>query len=166
MMPGRCLIVANQTLGGEALDQAVKECLSRDVGLFYVVVPVTRVKHETHGWAGGFDIAGVPDDVRQGFIEEQARQHEAELAEARGRAQQRLDMMIERIGSVGARAEGTVGSEDPLEAAEVVLEEQADFDEIIVSTLPGGISRWLKMDLPNRLARKTDVPVTTIEAEG
>ena len=73
--------------------------------------------------------------------------------------------MIDRIRSVGGEAEGAVGSEDPLEAARDALEHQADFDEIIVSTLPSRFSRWLKMDLPSRIARMSDVPVTTIEAD-
>ena len=38
-------------------------------------------------------------------------------------------------------------------------------DAVIVSTLPAGVSRWLKMDLPSRIDRMTDAPVTTIEAE-
>jgi hypothetical protein len=165
-MSGRCLLVANQTLGGDALDRAVKDCLSRDVGLFYVVVPMTRVEHETSAWTGGFALRGVPEAVMDGMMEERARTYETELAEARNRAEQRLDMMVDRIESVGGQAEGTVGSEDPLAAAEAALEEQAAFDEIIVSTLPSRFSQWLKLDLPNRIARRAAVPVTTIEAEG
>jgi nucleotide-binding universal stress UspA family protein len=164
-MSGRCLIVANQTLGGDALDRAVKECLSRDVGLFYVVVPVTMPEDEAPAWAGGFSLEGVPEYAQVSMMEDRARRFEAALTEARERAQQRLGLMIDRIESVGGQAEGVIGAEDPLDAAEAVLEQQAEFDEIIVSTLPSGVSRWLKMDLPNRLARKTELPVTTIEAE-
>ena len=36
------------------------------------------------------------------------------------------------------------------------------FDEIILSTLPPGISRWLALDLPSRVRRKIDVPLTVI----
>jgi hypothetical protein len=56
-----------------------------------------------------------------------------------------------------------VGAPEPTVAVQDVLEEQA-FDEVIVSTLPTSLSRWLRMDLPSRIARMTDVPVTTVEA--
>jgi hypothetical protein len=172
-MTGRCLIVANQTLGGDALDASVRECISRDVAVFYVLVPITRVEHETTDWSGGFPLddggsierarALVEANVRR--QEESARKREALLEDARRRAQQRLDQMIERIVAMGGQAEGETGSDDPLEATKAVLKRQAPFDEIIVSTLPARLSRWLKMDLPNRIARLTHVPVTTIEAE-
>ena len=38
-------------------------------------------------------------------------------------------------------------------------------DELILSTLPAGISRWLGMDLPKRLTRITDVPITVVITE-
>jgi hypothetical protein len=38
------------------------------------------------------------------------------------------------------------------------------FDEIVVSTLPGGISRWLKLDFPSRVARATELPVRHVIA--
>jgi hypothetical protein len=38
------------------------------------------------------------------------------------------------------------------------------FDEIIISTLPLGISRWLKLDLISK-ARALGLPVTHIEAK-
>src|SRR5690349_388245 len=43
-------------------------------------------------------------------------------------------------GSVGRR-------EDPMDAVEEALRD-GDFDEIILSTLPRSVSRWLHMDLP------------------
>jgi hypothetical protein len=33
------------------------------------------------------------------------------------------------------------------------------FDDIVVSTLPTGSSRWLGLDLPHRLEKLTSVPV-------
>jgi hypothetical protein len=52
-----------------------------------------------------------------------------------------------------------------VEAAKEVLERHSAFDEIIVSTLPAGLSRWVKKDVPRRIARLTGVPVTTVEAK-
>ena len=36
------------------------------------------------------------------------------------------------------------------------------YDEIILSTLPSSVSRWLKLDLPHRVEQHYDVPVTTL----
>jgi GAF domain-containing protein len=166
---GRCLIIANQTLGGEALDRAVRDCISRGVSQFYVAVPLTPVEHETGGWTGGFVVGEggwSPEAARevQEALEENARRQAAALEEARRRAQIRLDQMIEKIQSAGGEAEGQLGAADPVAATKEVLEGRS-YDEVIVSTLPSGLSRWLKMDLPSRVARMTDAPVTTVEAQ-
>lgn len=41
-------------------------------------------------------------------------------------------------------------------------EHHQPFDEVILSTLPPGVSRWLKQDLPHRLERHFDIPVTHV----
>jgi hypothetical protein len=56
---------------------------------------------------------------------------------------------------------GQVGDRDPLRAVEDVLA-TGKFDEIIVSTLPRRISRWLHQDLPHRLEQKFGLPVTHV----
>ena len=165
---GRCLIIANQTLGGAELDRAVRDCISRDVSEFYIAVPVTPVEHEspeyntynTRGFASGEGAS----EVISRAMEEGARRREAAVEEADRRAQSRLDQMIERIQSAGGQADGALGVADPVETAKAVLADQR-YDEVIVSTLPSRLSRWLKMDLPSRVARMTDAPVTTIEAK-
>lgn len=163
---GRCLIVANQTLGGEALDRSVRECISRDVRVFYIVVPTTKVKNELETWWGGFGVyQGVPPHQIHAFRERAARSHEAAVAEARRRGRQRLHQMIAKIKTADGQADGEVGVEDPVEATKTVLKRQAAFDEIIISTLPAGLSRWAKKDVPRRIARLTDVPVTTVVAK-
>jgi hypothetical protein len=162
---GRCLIVANQTLGGELLDESVRDCISRGVTVFYVVVPQTKVKDESASWRGGF---GLDEDMSYEEMvlvrDKAARDHEAALEESRRRAQRRLELMIDKIQAAGGQSEGEVGDDDPCEATRAALNRQDAFDEIIVSTLPVGLSRWLKMDVPHRIARLTDVPVTTVEA--
>jgi GABA permease len=40
-----------------------------------------------------------------------------------------------------------------------------EFDEVIVSTLPRRVSRWLQSDLPHRVERRYDVPVTTVTSK-
>jgi hypothetical protein len=56
---------------------------------------------------------------------------------------------------------GVVGDQDPL----VAVTEEWDplrYDEVIVSTLPGHASEWLRWDLPHRIARHTDAHVTHV----
>lgn len=152
----RCLIVANQTLGGAQLEQEVAACLARGTDDFYIVVPMVPPQYET--------VAFYPDDA--GFAVAAAANDRASqaVAEARERSRERLADSIERIRAAGAHADGEVGSTYPLEAVRAVLERD-EFDEVVVSTLPAGLSRWLRMDLPNRVARLVDCPVTTVEAE-
>ncbi len=177
---GRILIVANQTLGGPELHRAIRERIARGTAGFYVLVPLTLPHDEAREWRRGFEV-----DTREGItrlggvvlsdedassdraareMEEHARRHEALLDEARARAGRRLEQMVDQIQSAGGEAEGEVGDPDPLVAVRHLLEEQS-FEEIIISTLPTGISRWLRMDVASRLSRTTDAPVTTLEAE-
>jgi hypothetical protein len=69
-------------------------------------------------------------------------------------ARRRLEVALAR-----ARAVGAVGDPNPLRAITDTLRRES-FDEIILSTLPPGTSRWLLDDLPTRLARATHLPVT------
>jgi hypothetical protein len=57
--------------------------------------------------------------------------------------------------------EGDLGGSDPLEAIEKVRADR-QFDEIIVTTLPQHVSRWLRADLPHQAERRFGLPVTTI----
>lgn len=169
-MASRCLIIANQTLGGTALEEAVRDCIERGVATFHVVVPMTAVEHEATAWTGGFALGEMGVEwtssvQSRAALEEDARRREAAIDEARARAKARLDLMVEKIEDLGGAAEGNVGSGDPVAASKDALEQHGPFDEVIVSTLPTGISRWLKLDLPNRVARMTDAKVTTIVAQ-
>ena len=51
---------------------------------------------------------------------------------------------------------------DPMDAIDEALAND-QFDEIILSTLPRGLSRWLHLDLPRRVAH-LGLPVTTVIA--
>jgi hypothetical protein len=63
----------------------------------------------------------------------------------------------------GGRVDGSVSiRHDPMDAIEEALNERA-FDEIIISTLPRGVSRWLHVDLPSRVAH-LGLPLTTVTA--
>lgn len=161
---GRCLIVANQTLGGELLDREVRQRIERGVD-FFIVVPTTAPEHETAAWALGFPVdGGLLAYTTSEVFEEDERRRQAAVLEARQRAERRLDRMIDKVRSHGGDAHGVVGNADPTVAAQEAME-HGPFDELVVSTLPSGLSRWLRMDLPSRVSRATKLPVTTIEAE-
>jgi hypothetical protein len=74
-------------------------------------------------------------------------------------ARRRLDEALERMREAGLEnVEGKVGDPDPIVAVMDVWDPMK-FDEIIVSTLPTGSSRWLGLDLPHRLEKLTSVTV-------
>jgi hypothetical protein len=131
----RYLVVANQTLGGEHLVQEVRRRLSEGPSTFHLVVPATAPTD--HLWTE---------------------------AEATNVAQGRLDEALSRLRQLGAEVEGEVGDGNPMLAIEDAMREES-FDEIILSTLAPGLSRWLKLDLPDRLKAKVSIPVTHIVGE-
>lgn len=61
-------------------------------------------------------------------------------------------------------ADGEIGKMDLLTGVKAALGNES-VNEVIVSTLPAGISRWAKMDLSSRIGRVTHSPLTTVEAE-
>ena len=80
-------------------------------------------------------------------------------------ARTRLATALERMRDAGLEnVEGHVGDPDPVVA---VMEtwDPMKFDEIIVSTLPTGSSRWLGLDLPRRLGKLTSVPVEHVVSQ-
>jgi hypothetical protein len=75
----------------------------------------------------------------------------------------RLQEALARWREEGLKAEGMVGPGDPVEAVSEVCR-PGRFDEVIVSTLPGQTSRWLRTDVPYRIGHMTDLPVTHVVA--
>lgn len=143
---GQYLIVANQTLGGAELEHEVQQRIEGGESQFYVVVPATATHHKTNEWGGGFD-----DDS-------------SEMDKARDVAEQRLRKMLGKLKSLGAKADGEVGDPDPQTAVKDVLRHHS-YDEVIVSTLPTGLSGWLKADVPSQIAAVTGSLVTTVQAD-
>ena len=131
-----CLVVANQTLPGEQLAAAVRERVAAGECAFYAVVPLTPVPH--------------------GAVWE-----ERESAAA---ARERLDAFLGALRDIGVEVDGEIGDRDPIQAVRDVLRTKA-VDEIILSTLPAGASRWLQLDVPSKLSRSVDIPVTVITQE-
>ena len=78
--------------------------------------------------------------------------------EGRKAAQARLDTALDRLHSEGLEVQGMVGDADPVIAVHDVWDPRR-FDEIVISTLPTGASRWLAVDLPHRVEKMTGVQV-------
>ena len=121
------LVLANETIGGAKLLDAVRERAGRgDEARFHVVVPQTRPRHGNV----------IYDDV------------------VRDSAQVRVDLALEFMSGEGIEGSGEVGDGDPLNAVKDAVAEQG-IDEIIISTLPSESSGWLRRDLPERLREET-----------
>lgn len=153
---GRYLIVANQTLGGAELDRTIRDRIEAGHAQFYVVIPMIEPEYEATAWVSPDPAFGMPARSPSDAAEA--------MEEAQRRSERRLDKIMEMILTAGGDVDGEVGRTDPAEAVRSVLERHT-FDEVIVSTLPARLSRWLKMDLPSRVSRMVEVPVTTVEAE-
>jgi hypothetical protein len=125
----KVLVLANETIGGKPLLDAVLARRGDDVS-FHVVVPMTRPK---------FGNVIYDEAVRDG-------------------AQVRVDLALAFMRDEGIEATGEVGDPDPYNAAHDAIAEQG-IDEIIVSTLPAATSGWMRRDLPERLREATGLPV-------
>ena len=76
----------------------------------------------------------------------------------RASAEARLESAIASLSADGIPAEGTIGDADPIVAVQEAWN-PGRYDEVVVSTLTEGASRWLQVDLPHRVARLTDCQV-------
>jgi hypothetical protein len=135
--PKRILVVAHRTAATPALIDAVRERAARGPATFTLLVP-----NPAHGLHRVVD----PED-----------QEESE-------AQTVLDLALPLLeDAAGGHVEGIIGDPEPLNAIQDAVNLHG-FDEIIISTLPKRVSRWLKLDLPSKL-NGLGLPVTTITAK-
>jgi hypothetical protein len=133
----RYLVVANRTLCEQHLLDELHRRRIADAGCrFHLVVPASHP-------------AGM-------FTDEQCHAAaEARLAEA-----------LDTLAVGGIAATGEVGDANPVYAVgDVILREIGRFDEIILSTLPVGMSKWLGQNVVRRLKRATGLPVTHVVAD-
>jgi hypothetical protein len=122
----RILVVANETVAGKPLIDAVRRRADGDEVRVHVICPQNEPKH--------------------GFVV-----HDEHIRDA---AQNRLEMALALLHEEGIEATGEVMDPDPYSAVMDALGEQ-DYDEIIVSTHPETRSGWLRQSLVDRLARAT-----------
>ena len=65
--------------------------------------------------------------------------------------------------AAGRHVDAVIGESDPVGAVRQVLATR-NVDEIIVSTLPKHLSKWLKVDVAHKVAHATGLPVRHVEA--
>lgn len=157
------LVIANQTLGGRELMEAIRERAASGSAHFHVLVPNTAPADFAPAASAGGASAGAGAGVGAGVGAPRADQRGGD-DEATRRARRRLREMLERINEVGGEADGELGDANPVKAVREVLR-HGQFDEVIVSTLPSGVSRWVRLDVPSRIKRTFDGPVTVIETK-
>jgi hypothetical protein len=76
-------------------------------------------------------------------------------------AREALDHALPLLSeAAGTKVEGMIGDPNPLSAVEDAVN-AGEYDEILISTLPRTVSRWLRLDLPHKVAG-LGLPVTTI----
>lgn len=126
----RYLVVANQTLGAEALAEKIRQCLAAEPTTFHIVVPACHSR-DTAWITEGHDHA---------------------------EAEKRLAAALARFRELGAEANGEVGDASPVLAIQDALL-AGSYDGVILSTLPAGLSRWLRKDLPHRIEHKLGIKV-------
>lgn len=139
------LIVANQTLRSDELIAGVLVRNAEGPCAFHVIVPATPLSQQ-----------------------EQALRHSEHPGAVVGEsgpvalARMRLAQALKRLSEAGVQATGDVGDPNPLKAIEVAVEHR-QVDEILISTLPRRMSRWMAADLCRRAHRRFGLPVTHLE---
>jgi hypothetical protein len=127
------LVLANETIGGADLLNAIRERHGQGDAKFFVVVPQSKPRFGN-------------------VIYDEA---------VRDSAQVRVDLALAFMRDEGIEGTGEVGDADPFNAAMDAVG-AFGIDEIIISTLPATTSGWLRRDLPERLELETGLPVRHI----
>jgi hypothetical protein len=75
--------------------------------------------------------------------------------EGREIAATQVERALARMQEFGLEATGAVGTDDDPVVAVIEAYDPRRHDEVLVSTLPASVSRWLGVDAPARIARST-----------
>jgi hypothetical protein len=135
--PVHVLVVAHQTAATPGLLDAVHERSERGPAKFHLVVP-----RQAHGMHKVVD----PEDSGGDEAENVLKQALPKLSKA-----------------AGSNVTGSLGDAEPLMAIHDAVN-LGSYDEIIISTLPPRVSKWLKLDLVSK-TRALGLPVTHVEAD-
>ena len=133
----KVLVVAHQTAATTPLIEAIRERAHEGPVRFHLVVP--RQPHR---------------------LERVLNPHETGEEEARTVMAEALPKLSE---AAGQKVTGSIGDSEPLMAIEDAVHLGGGYDEIIISTLPLGVSRWLKLDVVSK-AKGLGLPVTHVLA--
>lgn len=146
MLVRTLLVVANQTIGGADLVSAISERAGSHVHLL-VPVPPTPPTAIAVGLAAAESVAITTVD----------------LPDQREIARERLAGGLRWLRTLDVEATGEIVATDPVDDVAAAVERLAAA-EVIVSTLPSRLSRWLRQDLPRKIERRVTVPVTVVQA--
>jgi hypothetical protein len=130
------LVVANETIGGRSLIDAVQREAAEQETRFVLCVPQTQ--------------------PRSGYVV-----YDDSVFDA---AQARVDLAVGFVSSEGIDAVGEVGDPDPY-AATMDMVREYDPDAIIISTYPESRSGWQRRDLVERIRQATGLPVEHVVAD-
>lgn len=130
----RILVIANETVAGQALLQTIQDRLRDQVAEVLVVCPALTGR--LRRWFSDVD-AGV------------------------AKASQRLEVSLAELTMLGVAAEGQIGDSDPLQAIEDALR-VFEADEIVISTHPPGRSNWLERRVVERAGERFGLPLTHV----
>jgi flavin-binding protein dodecin len=154
----RYLVVANQTVGGAALTRVIRQRMDAGPAEFHVLVPATF----SRDYASARRLSSLGVDPMSGYTFGDLTPLAGPDEEGLEQARDRLAEQLLALGGAGARSTGEIGDPDTMAAIATVLS-RGSFDEIILSTLPSSVSRWVKMDLPSRVERRFQLPVSHVE---
>ncbi len=147
---GKVLIVGNRSLGGSELAELIATRVQASPCTAHLVVPVPSPV------ASAVAVGGTAADM--------APTLSRDIDHDRRVAQEQLEFGLDWLASLGASATGELSLDPDTPSAVARLVDTEAFDEVIVSTLPTKVSRWLRQDLPCRIGRRVHVPVTVVSA--
>jgi flavin-binding protein dodecin/nucleotide-binding universal stress UspA family protein len=153
----RYLIVANETLEGNEVSRLVRDRIGAGPAEFHVLVPATRSRETRR-------LTAVTGDPLTGYAVVDVIGLEEAIARDRADAEARLATFTRWLTEVGADFTSELGGPDVFDVIAQVMA-RSSFDEIIISTLPSSVSRWLHLDLPSRVRRTYPLPVVVVTAD-
>lgn len=153
------LVVINKTLGGPELEDEIRRRAQQPDSRFHLMVPIDEAEVAEGGGAG---VVGGQATMPAAGPETATS---SATDQAHERASARLQAALARLQDLGANvADSHVGPADPGQAVDEAIDRAGPFDELLLATPPAGPSKWIDRDLPSQLERRTDIPVTAIEA--